>query len=78
MRLIIQPEPESSRLCDEGEQGLRVWAVDPVAARGAPGCRQDARGLIQPQSFPADAALGRHVTDQQPVSPHARSLNLPR
>ncbi len=72
---LVEAEAEPPSLRDEHEQRQRVLAVDPIARRGAARRWQDPSLLVQPQGLPADAAPGRHLADQQAVSPHASRVN---
>jgi hypothetical protein len=56
-------QAETLTLLDEVEHVQHVCAVDAIARRGAACRRQDASCLIEPQSFPADAAPLGDFTD---------------
>jgi hypothetical protein len=67
---LVEREPEPLRLPNEREKLQRLRVIDAVARGGAPGWRQDATSLVQPQSLPGRARTPRHITDQQAVSSH--------
>ena len=62
---------------NEGKDGQRLRPIGPVARGGAARDWKDTRRLVQAQGLPAHPTLRRDLTNQQPVSSHAGSLNLP-
>jgi hypothetical protein len=69
-------QPEAPCPADRRQQGERVGIVEPVAAVGPRGRREDPRGFVEPESLSTEPALGRHLADQERLASHGSTLHL--
>ncbi len=69
-------QAEAPRPGDERQQGQRVGVVEPVAAVGSRGRREDPRGFVEPEGLSTEPAPGRHLTDQERLASHGSTLHL--
>jgi hypothetical protein len=69
-------QPEAPCPADKRQQGERVGIVEPVAAVGPRGRREDSRGFVEPEGLSTEPALGRDFSDQESLASHASTLHL--
>jgi hypothetical protein len=68
-------QPESPPLTHEGHDSERITRVEAVARWRPTRGRQDAQGLVEAQRLTANAALLRHLPDEQAAPVHGTTID---